>query len=186
MRDTLVIAIPDPALVVLVGAAGAGKSTFAARHFAAGEVLSSDLLREAIAGDAADQRATGPAFAALHRALARRLGAGRLTVVDATNVTAAARRALLRRAAVVGVPAVAIVLDLDPRLVAARNAQREGGRVPGDAVLRQLTDLEASNRPGALEAEGFAQVVRLAASTDADAVRIERVSSPPGPPPRAT
>ena len=186
MRPPFVIAIPDPSLVVLVGAAGAGKSTFAARHFAAGEVLSSDALREAIAGDATDQRATGPAFGALHRALARRLLAGRLTVVDATNVTAAARRALLRRATAARVPAVAIVLDLDPGLVAGRNATRAGRRVPGDAVARQLAGLQAAVRAGALEAEGFALVVRLTDHADVDAVRIERVSSPAGLPPRPT
>jgi protein phosphatase len=182
VRAPLVVEIPDPSLVVLVGAAGAGKSTFAARHFAPGEVLSSDALREAIAGDAADQRATRPAFAALHRALSRRLGAGRLTVVDATNVTPTARRALLQRAAAAGLSAVAIVLDLGPGVVDARNATRAGRRVPRDAVLQQLADLEAGIRAGALEAEGFALVVRLADPADVNAVRIARVSLPPNPP----
>jgi predicted kinase len=182
VRAPLIVEIPDPSLVVLVGAAGAGKSTFSARHFAAGDVLSSDALREAITGDAADQGATRPAFAALHRALARRLLAGRLTVVDATNVTPAARRALLRRAAGAGVPAVAIVLALAPAVVDARNATRAGRRVPRDAVLQQLADLEAGVRAGALEAEGFALVVRLADPADVDAVRIVRVSLAPDPP----
>ena len=35
------IEIADPSLVVLIGAAGAGKSTFAARNFAPDEILSS-------------------------------------------------------------------------------------------------------------------------------------------------
>ena len=185
MSEPFVIDIPDPALVVLVGAAGSGKTTFAARHFAADEVLSSDAMREAISGDAADQRATRPAFAALHRVLARRLLAGRLTVVDATNVTPAARRALLRRAAAAGVPAVAIVLDLPPSLVHARNTARPGRTVPVAAVGHQLAGLGASLRAGALEAEGFALVVRLGGPADVDRVRIERRVSPrSGLPPR--
>src|SRR5919197_5801069 len=106
-----VVRIPDPSLVVLVGAAGSGKTTFAARWFAPEEVLSSDALREVVSGDAADQRATRSAFGILHRALTRRLAAGRLTVIDATNVQAYARRALLRRSALAGVPAVALVFD---------------------------------------------------------------------------
>ena len=123
-----VIVLPDPCLVVLVGAAGSGKSTFAARHFAPSEVLSSDAFRELVSGDAADQAATGAAFAALHAALSRRLRDRLLTVVDATSVQAHARRQLTRRAAEAGVPAIAVVLDLPGTVVLARNAARPGSR----------------------------------------------------------
>jgi protein phosphatase len=174
VRSPIVIAIPDPSLVVLVGAAGAGKSTFANRHFATDEILSSDAYRELVAGDPTDQGATRPAFAALHRALARRLGGGALTVVDATNVLAHARRTLLRRAAQARVPAVAIVLDLPAPLVLARNVTRTSGLVPEDAVLRQLADLERAVRGDRFAAEGFAAVVRLGDPEDVDVVRIER------------
>src|SRR5690349_9503009 len=104
------IELPEPCLVVLVGAAGSGKSTLAARLFGPDEILSSDAYRARISGDAADQRVTRAAFQALHRELERRLAAGRSTVVDATNVTSFARRSLLRRAAQHGVAAIAIVL----------------------------------------------------------------------------
>jgi len=46
-----VIRIPDSALVLLIGASGSGKSTFAARHFGADAVVSSDQLRGLIAGE---------------------------------------------------------------------------------------------------------------------------------------
>jgi len=101
------VLLPEPCLVVLIGAAGAGKSTLAARLFAPDAILSSDALREVVAGDATDQRATKVAFAILHRQLERRLADHRTTVVDATNVTQFARRGLLRRAAAHGVPAIA-------------------------------------------------------------------------------
>lgn len=178
MVKPVVIEIPDPALVVLVGAAGAGKTTFAARHFAPDEVLSSDAYRQAISGDAGDQRVTAAAFTALHRALTTRLEAGRLTVIDATNVTPSARRALLGRAARTGVPAIAIVLDLEPGLVLARNRARAGRIVPEDTVEQHLAHLRAMLATGALAAEGFASVVRLADAAAVDSVRIVRSDRP--------
>ena len=84
--------LPSPSLVVLVGVAGCGKSTFAARHFAPTEVVSSDRCRALVADDESDQTATRDAFDVLHLIVDRRLARMRLTVVDATNVKPEARR----------------------------------------------------------------------------------------------
>lgn len=163
-----------------MGAAGAGKSTFAARHFAPGEVLSSDAFREQIAGDAADQRATSAAFAALHRALRQRMADGRLTVVDATSVAARDRRRLLEAAMAAGVPAVAIVLDLPVDVVLARNASRGHRAVPERAVHRHLARLRTSLGPPGIAAEGFEAIVVLRTAADVDAVRILRAPAGSG------
>lgn len=167
------VRLPDPCLVVLMGAAGAGKSTLAARLFAPDAILSSDVLRGVAAGDASDQGATRAAFAILHRQLDRRLSEGRTTVVDATNVTPYARRGLVRRAAARGVPAVALILDLDPNLVLAQNATRAGRIVPESAVQRQLADLARSLRRG-LDAEGFHTVHVIRTRAELDELAIER------------
>lgn len=160
------IPIPDPALVVLVGAAGSGKSTFAARHFAPGDVISSDALRAALTGDEADQRANRQAFAILHQEVSRRLAAGRTVVVDATNVERHARRALLARAQFAGVPAVAIVLALPPEIVADRNRARPGRVVDPEVVDRHLARLTSAVARREFAAEGFA-AVHLIESTGA-------------------
>ncbi len=174
MTGRVVISLPDPCLVVLIGAAGSGKSTFAVRHFPAGAVLSSDAFREAIAGDPGDQRVTGAAFAALHRALGRRLAAGHTTVVDATNATAHARRALLGRAQAAGVPSVAVVLALPDAVVLGRNAARGARAVPEAAVRAHLTGVAATRDAGRLEGEGFSAVIRLEDPAAVDAVVVER------------
>ncbi|MGH9639585.1 MAG: AAA family ATPase, partial [Bryobacteraceae bacterium] len=83
--------IPDPSLVLLIGAAGAGKSTFAHKHFRFSEILSSDQCRALVSDDENDQSATPAAFEVLRCILVRRLRLGRLTVVDATNVQRKAR-----------------------------------------------------------------------------------------------
>jgi predicted kinase len=169
-----------PGLVVLVGAAGAGKSTLAARLVDPGEILSSDALRAAISGDPADQRATRPAFAILHRELRRRLAAGRLVVVDATNAERHARAALLRAAAILGVPARAVVLALPDELVQARNRARVGRVVPPDVVQRQLALIaRLGDTPAAialrLRGEGFAAVMVVTTAAELDALNAVRI-----------
>lgn len=170
------IVIADPSLVVLVGAAGAGKSTFAARHFAPAEVLSSDRFRAIVSGDEANQAATRAAFVLLHRELSTRLGRGRLTVVDATSVQPAARRALVARAAAARVPVTAIVLDLPAEVVFARNAARPARTVDMAVVRRQLDGVRASldGPDPTLRREGFVQVVILRDAAEVDRVRIRR------------
>ncbi len=172
-----VITIPDPSLIVLIGAAGAGKSTFAARHFDPSEILSSDGFRALIAGDEGDQSVTRAAFKRLHRELDRRLAEGFLTVVDATNVERSARQALLKRSSAAGLAAVAVVLDLPSTTVLARNAARTRRVVDESAVRHHLTRLRRvlDGPGGRLEAEGFGQVVILRDRFELDAVRVVRL-----------
>ena len=86
------IEIPEFCLVALVGGTSSGKSTFAAKHFKPTEVLSSDFFRGLVADDENAQDASEAAFDALYYVARKRLESLRLTVVDATNVQAAARR----------------------------------------------------------------------------------------------
>jgi protein phosphatase len=184
---TIEIVIDDPSLVVLVGAAGAGKSTFAARHFAADEVLSSDRFRAIVSGEEANQAATKAAFALLHRVLSRRLAERRLTVVDATSVQPAARRALIARANAARIPTMAIVLDLPPDTVIARNAARPARTVDMAVVRHQLAGVRtALDGPSpALDREGFAQVVVLRDPAEVDRVTIRRRPTPATSPPHS-
>ena len=174
MTTSFVIELPEPCVVVLIGAAGSGKSTLAARLFRPSEILSSDAFRAMVSGDESDQRATRTAFSILHRQLAKRLAAGRTAVVDATNVTPYARRSLLRVAAPSEIPVVAIVLDLDPEVVLARNAGRAGRVVPEAAVRHQLDHLGRILAPGRLEREGFTAVHRLTTPAELDRLEISR------------
>lgn len=166
------IVLPSDAMVLLVGIAASGKSTFARRHFAPTEILSSDELRARITDDPHAQAATDDAFDLLHRVLAMRLRRGRLTVVDATNVEAWARAELLAVARRHRRPAVAIVLDLPLEVALERNAARPPPRPPDRAVRRQhrwLHDALAE-----MEGEGFTAVHRLSSPESIEEVSIAR------------
>jgi protein phosphatase len=164
--------IPERSLVVLVGPPGCGKSTFAARSFRPTEVLSSDAFRAMIADDPADLGATPGAFELLHAVAARRLAAGRLTVVDATNVRPLARRPLMALARRYHRTPVAIVFDLPEEVCQERNRLR-GRVVPAGAVHRHAERLRGSL--GLLEGEGFEVVHVLRAPDEVDRARVVRV-----------
>src|SRR5689334_18376740 len=130
------LVIPEHALVVLVGASGSGKSTFARTHFGPYEVISSDYCRGLVSDDENNQAVSADAFAVLHYIAGKRLAGGRLTVVDATNVQPEARRALIELARAHDTLPVAIVLDLPESVCLKRNAGRPD-RDFGPHVIRR-------------------------------------------------
>ncbi|MFD5244813.1 polynucleotide kinase-phosphatase [Amycolatopsis sp. NPDC058340] len=150
------LTIPDMSLVVLVGASGSGKSTFARTHFAPTQVLSSDYFRGLVADDENDQSASGAAFDVLHYVAAKRLEAGRITVIDATNVQRASRASLLKLAKEYDVLPTAIVLDLPVKVCQERNEARPDRDFGEHVVRRQRGELHRSLK--SLEREGFRRV----------------------------
>lgn len=94
--DKTDLAIPDFALVVLIGSTGSGKSTFAAKHFLPTEVISSDRCRTLVFDDETDQDVSADAFDLVREIAGKRLKHRKLTVIDATNVRAADRKAWKR------------------------------------------------------------------------------------------
>ncbi|SDN49309.1 polynucleotide kinase-phosphatase [Geodermatophilus sp. DSM 45219] len=160
------VVVPDLALVVLIGVSGSGKSTFARRHFRPTQVLSSDACRGLVADDEDDQSATPAAFALLHHIAGVRLRAGRLTVVDATNVKAEDRASLVRLARDHDVLPVAIVLDVPEAECLARNAARPDRDLAPGVVRRQRADLRRGLR--GLGREGFRKVHVLDGTDEVD------------------
>ncbi|WP_181777466.1 polynucleotide kinase-phosphatase [Amycolatopsis pittospori] len=150
------LTIPDMSLVVLVGASGSGKSTFARTHFAPTQVLSSDYFRGLVADDENDQSASAAAFDVLHYVAAKRLEAGRVTVIDATNVQRASRASLLKLAKEHDVLPTAIVLDLPLKVCQERNESRPDRDFGEHVVRRQRGELHRSLK--SLEREGFRRV----------------------------
>jgi protein phosphatase len=156
-RTGRVLPVTDLSLVVLVGASGSGKSTFARRHFKPTEIISSDFCRGLVSDDENDQSATKDAFDVLHYIAGKRLAAGRRTVVDATSVQQDSRRQLIDLAKKYDVLPIAIVLDVPEEVCAERNAARsDRADMPRRVIQRHTRELRRSVRH--LEREGFRKV----------------------------
>lgn len=168
------IEIFDPSLVLLIGPSGSGKTTFARTHFKPTEVASSDHYRALISDDENDQRVTHEAFELLQAVVAKRLAHGKLTVIDATNLKAEARRPLLFMARRYHLPVIAVIFAFPTDVCKARNRQRTERSVPEDVIERQAEDLRASLQE--VRREGFERIYEI--ENDDTAVEIERLRLP--------
>lgn len=166
------ISIPALSLVALVGISGSGKSTFAKRHFAETEVLSSDFCRGLVSDDETDMAATADAFDVLYYIAGKRLAAGRLTVVDATNVRSEDRRKLVALAKEHDVIPAAIVLDLPEQICAERDSSRTDRNLGRQILRRQHGQLRRGLK--SLSKEGFRYVHILRTPEDVDAASVVR------------
>ncbi len=158
--------------MALVGGTSSGKSSFAARHFKPTEVMSSDFFRGLVADDENAQGASSDAFDALFYVARKRLAARRLTVIDATNVQAAARRQVIELAREQNCHPVAIVFNINERICKERNALRPDRQLPDRVVQRHASELRRSLK--GLKREGFRYVYVLNSPEEVDAVELVR------------
>ena len=166
------ITIPELSLIVLIGASGSGKSSFARKHFKPTEILSSDYCRGLVSDDENNQAATKDAFEVLRFIASKRLAIGKLLVVDATNVQPESRQGFVELAREFHCLPVAIVLNLPERLCHDRN-QGRADRDFGPHVVRQQTQQLRRSLRG-LEREGFRHVFILDSPEKVDAATVER------------
>lgn len=166
------LSIPDFALVVLIGATGSGKSTLAAKHFLPTEVISSDRCRALVSDDETDQDVSADAFDLVREIASRRLKHRKLTVIDATNVRAADRKAWIELARRWHALPVAIVIDPGVDVCVERNKARPDRPFGAQVVQRMVSEVRRGL--GRLQAEGFRQVWKLTSAAEIDAATVTR------------
>jgi protein phosphatase len=166
------ITVPELSLILLIGPSGCGKSTFARKYFKPTEVLSSDFCRGLVSDDENEQSATKDAFEVLHFILRKRLAAGKLTVIDATNVQPESRKPLVEIAREYHLFPVAIVFNFDEKICQERNRHRPDRQFGPHVIRNQQQQLRRGLR--GLEREGFRYVNILSSPEEADNVVIER------------
>ncbi len=164
------LTFPELSLIVLIGASGAGKSTFARKHFKSTEILSSDYFRGLVSDDENDQAATKDAFDVLHYILAKRLAAGKLTVIDATNVQPESRKSLLNLAKQYHCFAVAIAFNLPESVCHERNKQRPNRQFGSHVVRNHTRSLKRSFK--SLKRDCFRCIYKLSSVEEIEAVEM--------------
>lgn len=159
--------LPDPALVLLVGASGSGKSTWAAARYRAAEIVSSDDLRAVVGSGPGDLDASADAFRLLDQIVEGRTRRGLTVVVDTLGLDPDRRAGWAATARAAGLPVVAVVLDTPDAVCRQRNAARDRP-VPGPALAGQLRRVREVHDE--LEREGWD-------------VRVVTTAEPPSPAP---
>jgi alkanesulfonate monooxygenase SsuD/methylene tetrahydromethanopterin reductase-like flavin-dependent oxidoreductase (luciferase family)/predicted kinase len=157
-------AVPDPALVVLVGPAGSGKSAWAAARYRLPEVVSSDQLRAVVGSSEHDLDASADAFTLLDQIVAARVRRGLTTVIDTLGLDPARRRGYAELARRQGLASVAVVFDTDPAECRRRNRGRDHA-VPAAVLDGQLRRMR--NAVADIPAEGWDLVLRAGSADPA-------------------
>jgi protein phosphatase len=169
MSGDTILRISPSALVVLIGPSASGKSSFAAKHFKATQIISSDTCRALIADDEADQEASRDAFRLFHRIISERLKRGLLTVADSIALTPHARSELLRLAMLYNRPTVAIVFSVQPETQRQWNQQRHR-HVPTHVLTEHRQMIQQTIH--VICNEGFNQLTILRTPQEIDRIQI--------------
>jgi alkanesulfonate monooxygenase SsuD/methylene tetrahydromethanopterin reductase-like flavin-dependent oxidoreductase (luciferase family)/predicted kinase len=134
--------LPDPAVVVLAGAAGSGKSTWAAERYRTSEIVSSDALRAIVGSGPADLDASVDAFGLLDTIVSARVSRSLTTVIDTLGLDHPRRLGYLQLARSAGLPAVLVIMNTSPRLCRERNRLRDRP-VPAPILAEQLRKIKS-------------------------------------------
>ena len=168
MRDQNNIKVPELSLIVLIGASGSGKSTFAAKNFKSTEIVSSDRCRGLVSDDENNQSASADAFALARYITSQRLKNGLLTVIDATNVQEEARKDWIKLAREFHCLPVAIVINMPEKVCTERNSFRDDRNFGKHVIPQQISQLKRGVRK--LKLEGFRHIFEFRSMEEIEAL----------------
>ncbi|HEX5095385.1 MAG TPA: LLM class flavin-dependent oxidoreductase, partial [Acidimicrobiia bacterium] len=173
MSDAVVL--PSPCLVVLVGAAGAGKSTWAAEQFAPEQIVSSDALRAVVGAGEDDVGASDDAFSILDQVVEHRCKRDLTTVVDTVGLDPTRRARWIAVARRHRISTACVIFTTSATECRARNRARKK-TVPDKVLTGQARQVREQH--DALYDEGFdfvlePAIVRIAPAHVAKTVELE-------------
>lgn len=141
-----------------MGIPGSGKSTYAKKHLP--NVISSDELRKELLGDEEDQDNNDLIFTTLYSRVEKGLKEGLDMTIDATNISAKGRKALIERFRKFASRFVAYYFATDYRISRKRNWLRDR-TVPKSAMRRMRLNLQVPTY-----SEGWDEIVVIGGNSN--------------------
>ncbi len=144
-EPTREIQISPKTLVLIVGLPGSGKSTFAAEQFPIDAVVGTDRLRQELSNNPSNQLVSNRAFLLAERLVRERLSRGKLTVVDAMNLTETSRAQFLNVAEKEGAEIEVFVMSTSAEESVARDQSRKR-KVGANEIKMRRSQLSLAQR----------------------------------------
>ena len=129
-----------PCLLVMIGASGSGKSTYA--ESLGLPIVSTDAIRAELYSDETVQDNPKHVFAIAFQRVREHLMRGESCVFDATNTTVRARKAVLDAVSEVECQRIGLLV-YRPLAVCLRQNRMRARRVPNSVIIRQCQQLDA-------------------------------------------
>ena len=128
-------------LIIPVGIAGSGKSTYIRQNYPEFQRICMDEIRGRFSLDPADKQQTVLARDYCMPLLEEALAKGESVVWDATSLTEKIRKGLIDAAQKVGAKTVIVFFSTPLEVILKRNSSRKR-IVPEEAIMRQWNELE--------------------------------------------
>lgn len=128
-------------LVVPIGVAGSGKTTYVKKHYPQFQRISMDEIRGWLSLDPADPLQSQLAYRYCLPILRKALSNGKSAVWDATSLTPVSRKTVVDIAREFDARITMLLFDVPIDELLRRNSNRRG-KVPDEVILSQLRELE--------------------------------------------
>jgi len=163
--QNIIFKIPRDIVLILVGTSGAGKSTFANKHFPPTMVASTDFCRSQICDSSENQKVSQDAFEMFYMHIEKRIKNGYPVIADSTALKAKYRQKIKEIAKKYNYKVGVILFDIKTKQCIKNDLSRERS-VGKDVIMYQSQNLEKTKDELTTEKYDFNWTIRTMKEID--------------------